>query len=104
MIYLNVTDDVNLTKKSNEAWLTAHAHPVANFTWSPLEPKAGQIVTFNGSSSTPDGGTIVSYAWSFGDGGTGSGEVATHVYSSAGNYTVSLNVTDSEGLWDLGEQ
>jgi PKD repeat protein len=103
-IYLNVTDDVGLTKKSNEAWLTVHAHPVANFTWSPYEPTVGNVTTFDGSSSTPDGGTLVSYAWSFGDGGTGSGETPTHVYSSAGNYTVSLNVTDSEGLWDVKEQ
>jgi len=103
-IYLNATDDVGLTKKSNDAWLMVHAHPVANFTWNPLVPEAGQIVTFNASSSTPDGGTIVSYVWSFGDGGTGSGETPTHFYSSAGNYTVSLNITDSEGLWDVKEQ
>jgi hypothetical protein len=42
--------------------------------------------------------------WSFGDGGTGSGQIVTHVYSFAGNYTVSLNITDSEGLWDVKEQ
>jgi len=103
-IYLKVTDNVGLTKKSNEAWLAVHAHPVANFTWSPLVPMVSDVVTFDGSASTPDGGTSVSYSWDFGDGGTGSGETATHTYSAWGNYTVTLNVTDDEALWDIKQQ
>jgi len=104
-IYLNVTDYVEVTNESNVAWLTVHKHSVANFDWSPHTPEVDELVTFNGSSSTPpDGGTIVSYAWDFGDGGLGSGEIANHVYSAVGNYTVMLNITDSEGLWDVREQ
>jgi PKD repeat protein len=103
-IYLNVTDNVGLIRKSNEAWLAVHSHPVADFTWSPLKPEVGQIVTFNGSSSTPDGGTLVSFVWDFGDGTTSSGVIVTHAYSSPGNYTATLNVTDSEALWDFKQQ
>lgn len=85
---------------SQKIYFTVLQPPVANFTWSPLMPIVGDVVTFNGSSSTTNGGVIVSYAWNFGDGGTGSGETPTHVYSSAGNYTVCLNVTDSNNLWN----
>ena len=53
--------------------------------------------TFSGAEST-DNGTIVSYAWDFGDGSTGSGVTATHTYKSAGTYTVTLTTTDDGGL------
>jgi PKD repeat protein len=74
--------------------------PVANFTWSPTVPKGGETITFDGSSSTPNGGIITKYEWDFGDSGKATGQVVTHAYSSKGLYTVTLNVTDSEGLGD----
>lgn len=59
--------------------------------------KVGQPVTFNGSGSTDSDGTIVSYSWDFGDGGSSLGSIVSHVYSSPGTYTVSLTVTDNSG-------
>jgi|GEM_PF-6438472 len=55
-------------------------------------------VTFDASSSYDPDGFIVSYSWNFGDGSTASGQTVTHTYSSAGTYTVTLTVTDNEGL------
>jgi hypothetical protein len=78
--------------------------PVANFTWSPSTPKASELVTFDASSSTPGGGPIVAYEWNFGDDRTGTGQIATHTYSRKGTYTVSLKVTDSQGLWGTRQQ
>ncbi len=52
--------------------------------------------TFDGSGSTDDQG-IVSYSWSFGDGGTGSGAAPTHTYAATGRYPVTLTVTDNAG-------
>ena len=75
--------------------------PVANFTWTPESPQAGRTVTFNASSSSPDGGEIVEYDWNFGDGTTGATDmIATHIYATEGTYDVTLNVADSEGLWN----
>lgn len=55
-------------------------------------------VTFDGGASfDPDGGSIVSYAWAFGDGQTASGESASHTYAVGGTYEVTLTVTDDEG-------
>jgi len=96
---LNVTDSEgkwDIEVKS----ITVRAHPYADFTWSPLQPEENQTVTFDASASTPDGGAIASYKWNFGDGKSGTGKIVTHVYTTAGEYTVVLNVTDSEGKWD----
>jgi PKD repeat protein len=54
-------------------------------------------VTFVSTSYDPDG-MIVSWAWDFGDGTTGSGETVTHVYKAEGTYIVTLKVTDNDGL------
>jgi hypothetical protein len=53
--------------------------------------------TFDGGSSTDPDGTISSYAWSFGDGSTATGSTANHSYATAGNYNVTLTVTDNDG-------
>jgi PKD repeat protein len=59
----------------------------------------GSVVSFNGSGSTDDVG-IASYSWDFNaaDGITSEATnvTATHVYTSAGNYTVTLTVTDKK--------
>jgi parallel beta-helix repeat protein len=78
--------------------------PVASFSWSPSVPEVDELVTFDASASMPNGGEIVSYEWDFGDGKYASGKTVTHQYSFAGNYTVTLNVTDSEGLWDIEQK
>ncbi|HEY2294794.1 MAG TPA: PKD domain-containing protein [Thermoanaerobaculia bacterium] len=52
---------------------------------------------FDASCSTDDRG-IVSYAWAFGDSGTGSGVTASHTYAATGGYSVTLTVTDTNGL------
>ncbi len=55
----------------------------------------GDTITFDGSGSfDPDSDPIVSYAWNFGDGTSGSGAVVNKSYSSAGTYTVTLTVSD----------
>jgi hypothetical protein len=55
-------------------------------------------VTLDGSGSSDPDGSIVTYAWDFGDGTTGSGVTVTHIYPSAGDFTVTLTVTDDDGM------
>ena len=68
--------------------------PIASFTYTPENPVANQTITFNASDSYDLDGTIISYEWDFGDGTNGTGEIVEHSYSSAGNYTVNLTLTD----------
>ncbi len=61
----------------------------------------GFVYSVNADASASydvDTGDTLTYFWDFGDGTTSSGVTASHVYSSAGNYTVSLVVTDNKGL------
>ncbi|MBD0255439.1 MAG: PKD domain-containing protein [Cytophagales bacterium] len=41
-----------------------------------------------------NGNQVVSWAWNFGDGKTGTGAAATHTYATAGTYLVTLTATD----------
>ena len=60
--------------------------------------------TVNGSSSTDDG-SIVSYDWDFGDGGTATGPTPpTHPYGADGTFTISLKVTDNLGATNTTSQ
>ena len=76
---------------------TPDAPPVAVASATPTSGVAPLAVAFDGSASHDSDGTIASYAWAFGDGGTGSGAKPSHTYSAAGNYTATLTVTDDKG-------
>jgi len=68
--------------------LRANAH-------GPYYGKPGTPVSFTGSAT---GGTPpYSWLWDFGDGNTSDEQNPTHVYSTPGNYTVILTVTDDSG-------
>jgi PKD repeat protein len=72
--------------------------PTAIITAAPTSGEAPLTVAFSGSGSTDDG-TISSYAWNFGDGSAVSADpTPSHIFSSAGTYTVTLTVTDEDGL------
>jgi PKD repeat protein/subtilisin-like proprotein convertase family protein len=73
-----------------------NAAPVAR-AGGPYTAAEGSPITFDGTGSTDPDNNIVTYAWNFGDGGTGSGAIVQHTYASGGTYTVSLTVTDADG-------
>jgi PKD repeat protein len=66
--------------------------PTASFTSSC--PNA--TCFFDASASTAPGSTITSYAWDFGDGTNGSGVKPSHTYTSIGDKTVKLTVTNAQ--------
>lgn len=69
--------------------------PVAAF--APPSITAGVTATFSGAASTDADGTIVSWSWGFGDGGTATGVSPSHTYRSPGTYNAKLTVVDDEG-------
>ena len=75
--------------------------PVSAFIASPIVGNVPLTVSFDARSSTdPDGALLVSYEWDFGDGAIATGKVVEHTYEQIGEYTVTLVVTDVEGLQD----
>ncbi len=102
-VSLTVTDNLGQSDtetKINYITVNAVTQPVANFSGSPTSGFAPLTVQFT-DQSTPVTGTIIAWAWNFGDGSTSSSQNPIHIYSSAGSYTVSLMVTDNLGLTDI---
>ena len=71
----------------------ANVLPTASFTTSCTNLSC----SLDGSGSSDPDGSIVGYAWAFGDGQTGAGATALRTYAAAGTYTVTLTVTDDRG-------
>jgi hypothetical protein len=59
-----------------------------------------EVITFDGSGSNDSDGYIVAYDWDLGNGVTKSGKIVTYAYTKAGNYEVSLTVTDNDDEQD----
>lgn len=76
---------------SKQAWAGPNMPPTADFSYT----AGGLVVTFT-DESTDANGTIISWEWNFGDGGTSSLQNPVHTYTAAGTYTVTLTVTDNE--------
>jgi alpha-tubulin suppressor-like RCC1 family protein/PKD repeat protein len=78
--------------------VTANRPPVAQ-AGGPYTGNEGALIAFDGTGSLdPDGDALVTYAWDFGDGTTGSSASPSKRYANNGTYTVKLVVTDARGL------
>jgi PKD repeat protein len=94
-VTLTATDDDD-TSGSSSTVVTVevpNVPPVARFVSS----CAGPTCDFDAAAAADSDGTIVAYAWDFGDGSSGTGKLVQHTYAHAGTYSVSLTVTDDAG-------
>lgn len=94
---IRVTDPLGNTVTGDSQTIsitgTSNQPPVASFTSS----ASGLTVSVNGSASSDPDGSISSYTWAFGDGGTATGATASHTYAASGTFTISLTVRDNSG-------
>jgi len=72
--------------------------PFADFTTDPVDG-TGKLaeVEFIDLSTVESGGSIVEWAWSFGDGNTANTQIASHSYQTDGFYQQELTVTTADG-------
>ena len=98
---ITLSDNANGRVIADAVLLTPVSTPAiplqAEFTVSGQTGSAPRSVKFT-NYSTVSG--LKSYLWDFGDGGTSTSISPTHVYTSAGVYTVSLRVTDADNNTD----
>ena len=73
-----------------------HPIPVADFTVPAGICMPGGAASFANGSSVSDNSTL-SHLWNFGDGNTSTSTSPSHLYSAAGNYTVTLVTTSAFG-------
>ena len=94
---LTVTDN-EATSTSSTVSVRVNNPPVAGMVLTPgATGRVPFTVTFSGASSIDTDGTITKYAWTFGDGTTGTGVSVAKTYTTAGSYTAKLTVTDNNG-------
>ena len=100
-VQLTVTDDDAASDAAGQLVTVAEANvaPVASFTVLCVE-----LVCDFESTSTDSDGSVVDWAWVFGDGQTGSGASVQHTFAAAGDYQVQLTVTDDDAASDVAGQ
>lgn len=95
---LKVTDDKgDFTTLQKSITIVDNIIPVADFSFTPSTGQYPLSASFDGSLSSDSDGSIVSYAWEFGDGATGTGITANHVYTASGTYLIKLSIIDNDG-------
>ncbi len=96
-VTLTVSDSSGAVGKITHNVQVLNHAPHPQFTVSPYIPQRQTVTTFDASESYDEDGYIVDWQWSFGDGTSGTGETADHIYDLAGTYTVRLTVIDDSG-------
>ena len=77
-------------------YITVNAQPTVAFLGNPLMGCFPLPVQFS-DLSNPVSGTISSWQWDFGDGYLSAVQHPTHTYTAAGNFNVTLRVTNTVG-------
>ena len=104
-VTLKITDDKGAIDQQNVSVVitsptTINSPPTAIISSSASIGDAPLQVQFDGTGSSDSDGTILTYKWEMGDGGSATGPQVTYTYSSAGTFSATLTITDDGGLTD----
>jgi len=97
-VTLTVTNGSSTSTIVKPNYIVVYNKPTENFTASNYTVCVGQSITFSDATIISAGGPpIATWSWDFGDGNTQftTNTSVTHAYNSAGNYPVSLIITDT---------
>ncbi len=95
-IKLIVRNSAGADSITKAQYITIYSSPVVNFSASQTSGCFPLPVKFS-DLSVAQSGTVTKWQWDFGDGVISGDSSAQHVYKSAGNFNVSLRITNSFG-------
>jgi len=95
-VRLVVQNSTGIAQTERIDYITVYPSPTANFNASLTLACVPATIQFTDASTTTTG-TIVSWEWDFGDGGTSTQQNPSHTYTNVGFYAVTLTVTSSTG-------
>jgi PKD repeat protein len=99
-VTLTVTDNDGATGSATETITVAepaNLSPTALITATPNSGTVPLTVLLDASASTDSDGTVSSYSWSASDGQTATDAAPSLTFNSAGEYLITLVVTDNDG-------
>ncbi|MCK4581620.1 MAG: PKD domain-containing protein, partial [Dehalococcoidia bacterium] len=102
VVTLRVLDDDGAPGFKTRVVSVEFIRPIADFTSTPTEPRVGDVVSFDGSSSSDGDGRVDFYEWDFDSDGivNVTGMSVNHVFTTGGSQSVTLKVTDNDGVTD----
>ncbi|WP_447007282.1 ThuA domain-containing protein [Saccharothrix isguenensis] len=77
--------------------VTHNRRPAVTVTATPTSGAAPLKVDFAATATDPEGDEPIQYAWTFGDGGTGTGATTSHTYAAGGTFQAKVTATDARG-------
>jgi titin len=94
------TDGSSNTSELSKYIVVPNRPPVADAN-GPYSGVEGSAIGFDGTGSTDTDGDALTFAWTFGDGGTASSSpTPSHTYVDNGSFSAGLQVADPDGLTD----
>jgi len=87
-----------------EAFDITCADPAADFNAAPKQGPPPLTVQFANATVEYEGCEVVTWSWTFGDGGTSDLKNPQHIYDTPGAYTVSLTATSATGSDTMTKQ
>ncbi|MET0463634.1 MAG: PKD domain-containing protein [Chitinophagaceae bacterium] len=96
-VRLTVTNATGSNTLTRTQYITVYAPPVVNFSVTQQSGCFPLRTQFTDMSAATAGSSIVSWLWDFGNGVTSTLQNPSAVYPIAGNFAVTLKVTDDKG-------
>ena len=96
-VVLTVSNASGSNTLTRTNYISVYSNPVINFTADDTVGCFPHTVQFTDLSTAGAGNTKTGWDWNFGDGATSSLQNPVHTYTSSGNFSVTLKVTNDKG-------
>ena len=92
--YSDTSSTFGVSKIRRISYSSGNQPPLAVASGNPTAGPAPLAVSFSSAGSSDPEGQALTYAWTFGDGGTSTAANPSHAYAQAGQYSARVSVSD----------